>query len=74
MTPEPKFAPSKLRNTFREMHEECVVDLSGCDSQFEQLVSDMYNEMIKQIVQSCGVQRELLESPSEHPHPRDLIQ
>ncbi len=74
MTPEKTFAPSQLRNTFREMHEQCVIDLSGYDSQFEQLVSDMYNEMIKQISQSCGVPSELLESPSEHPNPRDLIQ
>lgn len=73
MTPETKYAPSQLRNTFREMHEQCVVDLSGYESQFEQLVSDMYNEMIKQISQSCGVPRDLLEKTENHPHPRDLV-
>ncbi len=74
MTPEKTFAPIQLFNTLLEMHEQCVVDLSGYDSQFEQLVSDMYNEMIKQISQSFGVPKELFEKSGERIHPRDLIQ
>ncbi len=73
MTPEKTFAHSQLRNTFREIHEQCAIELSGYDSQFEQLVSDMYNEMINQISQSCGVPKELLEKTENHPNPRDLV-